>query len=459
MNTTRLVASIFSPASNHRLQRLRADLRASCSDGAAFGGMVGVGETYLPAFVLAVGLGELVAGMVGSIPLLAGGLIQMISPTAVRLLRSHKRWVVLCATVQALTFVPLVVAAWRGSISGVAIILVASLYWGAGLAAGPAWNTWIGTIVPQAVRPRFFSIRARASQATVFLGFLAGGLGLQYAAVHDGVLITFAVLFLVAALCRLISAWMLARQSEPTPIPANMRQIPWTKLWRHLRQHSGGQLLIYLVAVQASVQVSGPFFTPFMFQKLGLSYGQFVALISVAFMVKMFALPIWGGIAHKLGARRLLWIGGVGIVPLSVGWLVSQNYYWLLVLQVTGGVTWAAYELAFFLLFFESIAEEERTSLLTLYNLINTMAWVAGALVGGLLLYLSGTTYNAYLMIFTLSSAGRCLALLLLARLPAMEAVVEEVSVRPVAVRPNSASLDAPILPSLPDQIPMAVEV
>ena len=35
--------------------------------------------------------------------------------------------------------------------------------------------------------------------------------------------------------------------------------------------------------------------------------------------------------------------------------------------------------LAFFLLFFESIPEDERTSVLTLYNLINTAAWVGGA--------------------------------------------------------------------------------
>ena len=77
-------ASLAS-SNGKKQRRLRTDLRASCGDGAAFGGMVGVGETYLPAFVLAVGLGELTAGLVGSVPLLAGGVLQMISPSAVRL--------------------------------------------------------------------------------------------------------------------------------------------------------------------------------------------------------------------------------------------------------------------------------------------------------------------------------------------------------------------------------------
>jgi hypothetical protein len=53
--------------------------------------MVGFGETYPPAFVLAVGLGEIMAGLIASVPLLAGGLMQLASPAGVRILGSHKR--------------------------------------------------------------------------------------------------------------------------------------------------------------------------------------------------------------------------------------------------------------------------------------------------------------------------------------------------------------------------------
>ena len=38
--------------------------RASVADGASFSVMVGVGETYLPAFALALGMGEITAGRV-----------------------------------------------------------------------------------------------------------------------------------------------------------------------------------------------------------------------------------------------------------------------------------------------------------------------------------------------------------------------------------------------------------
>ena len=94
----------------HANGRLRKDLIVGHAEGAAFGGMVGLGETFLPAFVLAVGLGEITAGLVASVPLLAGGLMQMISPMAIRRLASYKRWVLICAFVQAVSFVPMIVA-------------------------------------------------------------------------------------------------------------------------------------------------------------------------------------------------------------------------------------------------------------------------------------------------------------------------------------------------------------
>ncbi len=150
---------------------------------------------------------------------------------------------------------------------------------------------------------------------------------------------------------------------------------------------------------------------------------------------------------------RLLWIGGIGIIPISAGWILSQQFTWLLLLQVVSGVVWGAYELAFFLLFFESIAEEERTSLLTFYNLFNSTAWVAGSLVGGLILFACGTSYHGYLLIFGLSSLGRLLALPLLARSQSQELPMAELRVRSVAIRPNPAAMDVPILPNLPDQV------
>src|SRR5262245_13162494 len=73
------------PSTKERSRRraLRKNLRNSVSDGASFSVMVGIGETYFPAFVLALGMGEIASGLIASIPLLMGAVLQMISPAAV----------------------------------------------------------------------------------------------------------------------------------------------------------------------------------------------------------------------------------------------------------------------------------------------------------------------------------------------------------------------------------------
>jgi MFS family permease len=433
--------------------RHRRDFLASHADGVAYGAMVGLGETYLPAFALAVGLGEITAGLVASVPLLAGGLMQTVSPIAVRRLRSHKTWVLVCALGQAISFLPLVWAAVAGRISAPGILLVAAVYWGAGLATGPAWNTWIGTLVPPDRRARFFATRTRLSQAAVLAGVVAAGIVLECSGDHQRTLLAFAAIFAAAGLSRLLSFGMLAAQSEPVPTPANMRRMGLAGLWRYVRTSDGGQLICYLVAVQGAVQFAGPYFVPYLLAKLEFSYAQYVVLIATAFLAKIVALNAWGRFASRFGAMRLLWLGGIGITPVAALWLISGDFVFLLFLQLIAGVVWGAYELAFFLLFFESIPEEDRTSVLTAYNLANTAAWVAGSTLGGLLLYSLHAHPSAYLWLFALSSAGRALALVLLWRQPALSVEVASIGVRTVAVRPMSATVDVPILPSLPDQV------
>ena len=86
----------MSPATS-RADVLRRDLRAMTADGICFSTMVGLGEAYVPAFALALGHGAAAAGLLATLPLLAGACFQLVTPEAVRRLRSYRRWVVGCA--------------------------------------------------------------------------------------------------------------------------------------------------------------------------------------------------------------------------------------------------------------------------------------------------------------------------------------------------------------------------
>lgn len=459
----------------------RSNLRASMADGATFGMMVGVGESYLAAFALAVGLGEISAGLVSSVPLLVGGILQLISLRAVAWFGSEKRWILFCATLQGLSFFPLVWAALSGSIALVPLLAIASLYWAGGLASGPPWNTWMESIVPARIRPNYFARRTRTSQICTLVGLVVGGTILQWADNRGYTLIGFATIFATAAMFRIWSVSWLARHKTPDshtaglnlrrPMPSQRevaiepeteptvvaveKSITGKSVGKSGESSvgiSGVRLLTYLVAVQLMVQISGPYFAPYMLKQLEFSYSQFVTILAVGFLSKIIALSFWGRFTRRYGAKRLLWTGGVGLVPLSALWIISDNMYQLALVQALSGVMWAAYELGFFLMFFETLPIEKRTRMLTYYNLASMIALCSGAFIGAAMLRFLGGDQAAYWVLFGVSSIGRFLALGLLFGAQLRTITPIHVCLRVLGVRLSTSSVDSPILSTLEDR-------
>lgn len=395
---------------------LRKDLQAMSGDQAASSLMVGIGESYFAAFVLALSSSQLACGLVSSVPLLAGALVQVAAPFALRRLGSYRLWVCSCAVLQGLAFVPLAVAALWGSLPLTAVFGVVALYWAAGLGAGPAWTSWVETLLPVRIRARYLARRTRIGQSATLLGFVAGGALLQWGTSCQRPLVFFAVLFAVAAAGRLTAASFLARQSEPErpsePAPRAGEMLTC------LVRDGNGPLFAYLLVVQLATQISGPYFTPYMLKQLSLSYWEYVLLVATAFLAKIFCLPAVGGLADRVGSRRLLWIGGAAVVPISALWALSDRFVYLLGVQILSGAAWAVYELATLLLAFESVPAARRVKLLSVYNVASAAAVLVGSLVGGALLAALGQTREAYLALFVISSLVRALPIPLLARLP-----------------------------------------
>ncbi len=427
----------------------RRDLNASLGDGAAYSVMVGIGEYYLPAFVLALGMGEIAAGLMATVPMLGGALLQLASPWAVRRVRSYRRWVVACAAAQAASLLILPLVSLAGAGWGWLAFLAAILYWAAGLATGPAWSTWMEELVPARVRARFLARRSRFYHVGMMAGFLLGGVALQAGAVTGRPLLAFAGLFAVAAASRLASVGFLTSQGEGHSAATRDWQAPSARLSPEVKR-SFVRLLAYLLAIQAAVYTSGPYFTPYMLSELKLSYLQYATLMALGFLGKAILLPLWGRLAHRTGARRLLWIGGIGIVPASALWMVSDHMGYLIALQLAAGVVWAAYELAILLMFFEAIPKQERLRLLTIYNVGNAAAMVAGSLLGAAVLYGMGGTRAAYFTLFAFSSVARAVSLLLLGQVPNLRARSPSLISSPITAGPATPAVEPSLLPSLP---------
>ncbi|KAA0214682.1 MAG: MFS transporter [Leptolyngbya sp. PLA3] len=432
-------------------RRTRFHLQLSTMDALLFTVMVGCGEAYIGAFALAIGLSEVQVGLIGPVPLLIGAVLQLLTPRGVRLFNSHKHWVILCTGLQAATFLPLMFIAWQGAGPAWLVFLAAGLYWGANLATGPAWNTWIGTVVPKPVRARYFARRTRIAQFGLIIGLVATGLLLR-SGDGNGQATLFLLPFGVAMLARFACVFLHAGITESRPIPTPDRRMPIRELVFGQSSASGGRLLVYMLCVQATCNVAAPFFTPFLLGELEYSYPVYAIVLVAAFMGKVLALPFLGRISQKFGPRALLWSGGIGIVPLAGVWALTSDPVWLVVIQVIAGFAWATYELATFLLLFDTIPPNRRTGMLTLYNLLNAICVTGGAAVGAALLHHSGKDMQAYHLIFLVGSGARLMTvpILLWVHVPRFPKL-RHLLLPPISIRPNAGPDDRPVLPSMQD--------
>jgi len=429
-----------------RPEVLRRDLRAMTADGVFFSIMVGLGETYVPAFALALGHGPAASGLMGTLPLLAGACLQLVTPHGVVRLRSYRRWVVHCARLQALCLLPLAASALAGRGPLLWLLAVASAYWGFSMATGPAWNAWATRLVPVRLRARFFAHRSRSAQAALLLALLFSGALLEAGRRRGLELEAFAALFALAAGARLISAHFLSSQSERQGAVDDHRALPLGAIRASLRSRGSTRVLAYLLAMQVAAQIAAPFFTPYMLGPLDLSYERFTALIAASFLARIAILPGLGRLAQHRGSRFILVAGAIGIVPLPPLWLVSHDFAYLLALQLVSGCAWAAVEYASLLSFFEGIDERDRASVLSFFNLANASALAAGSVLGGSLLRGLGAGEHAYAWLFAVSSLARLATLLLLRGAPAGHGLPRGLELRTVAVRPASGGVQRPVL-------------
>jgi MFS family permease len=402
---------------------LHRDLAFSTIDAAAYSVMVGCGETYFPAFALAVGAGPLVVGMVASVPLLVGAAVQLASPLVIRRVGGHRRWVILCTVIQATSFVPMVWWAIQGRAAAWQLLAATSVYWTSGMAAATAWYTWMAGLVPGRMRAVYFAQRNRIAQAFVLVSFVAAAMLLQAEDTRDKALVGFAILFAVASIARLVSSVCLVacrerpRRGPPAPAAHLGLAARIRAGWIDLRTGPAASLVAFLCCFMFGIQIAGPYFTPYMLQSLGFSYWQFLLVIGSGFFVKALLLPTIGRIGSRLGPWRLLRYAGFAVVPLSLLWLPSDAVGWLVCVQLLAGTCWAAYELAVGLLLFEVAGDRDRGNLVGVYTLGIAVATVAGAACGGLLLRWLGEDRLAYAAVFAASAITRALAIPLLLRL------------------------------------------
>lgn len=376
-------------------------LKLSNLDAFLYSLMVGAGESYLPAYSLSIGMGEAFAGILASLPLVSGALLQLFTPRLLHKVHSHKYWVVLSTALQAMAFLPLIYFSVTRAPNFWVLFFILTLYWGAGFSAGSAWNFWMGQLVPEERSSKYFAFRNRVQQFGTLLGIVGGGIALHNKVEIGPFSSVFTLLFVFAFVCRLFSTIVLSKkmyQSEwVTKDQVHRLRDSWQVFWKGAHKK---KFFAYLVPFQMAVYVSSPFVTPYMLAQMKMNYGQYMGAIASLMIGKIIALTGLHRARANFDGFQMMIAGLVVMAPMPAMWALSEAYPYVVGLQILSGMGLACFETGLSLIFLRDLRQEEKVPVITVYNLLNSLAIVVGTFVGAQFLELLGAHKTVYWALF-----------------------------------------------------------
>jgi MFS family permease len=421
-------------------------MRLSVADGILYAGMVGIGETYFVAAAVHLRATPLLIGLVSTLPLLVGAIGALLT---LRLLRRGVRRRPIAAAGaagQALIWLMLAWSSYARALAPTGLVVLLCVYQVCAQAAGNAWSSWYGDLVPRGVRGRYFARRTRWMHASTLSALVVGGT--VFSAVGDGVdeqaHVGFAVVFLAASLLRAGCAVLLALSPEPAfagAAPAvRLRRFTATAKGKNaLRLVLGGGL--FYVAVYASA----PFFSPYMLDVLRFDLDTFTLATGVQAIAKVAALHFWGANIDRVGARPAYGFAILLAALVPLPWLWVGGLHGVLWAQVLSGIAWGGYEVTLFALLLDATHRQTRPFVFALQSTVHGSGQVAGSSLGAALV--SNLGYGTAFLASFLARTAVALALpLLIADLRRADARRRRpLLLRIIGFRPGAGPVHRPI--------------
>ena len=368
-------------------QVLNRTLWISIKDGVAWSVMVGAGERYVSAFII---LGQAgltrIAGM-HALPGLVGAVVQCFAADIVDAAGRRRPFCAGSAAAQALTWVPFCAGMFLPPAIGYWLMLASfALYIGFANFGAPAWNSMMGELVPADRRGRYFGLRNGVIGAGLIVSSLAAGAWVTYGRDRPGLAhlglsslnFAFLTVFAVAMLARLVSAYYLHQMHEPPYQRHPSDHFTLLDFIRRAPRAHFGRFVFYCMGLNAGVGFIGPFFFWYILAELHFSPLAFAAIGAINWLANYGSSIVWGHVADRVGNKRVLAIGGIGLALVPLLLLVSDHFWWFAIAQAYDGIVTSAFSIASANYLFDVVTVPKRARC----SAYNALFGAAGTAVG-----------------------------------------------------------------------------
>ena len=420
---------------------LRQGMAISVYEGIVVGGMLATCEMFLvPLLQNRLDASASEIGLLTVVPMIAFALMGPVVSPLIRSMGGNKRCVLITSVFQILCLFLLSIplhhrhAPWAVP-TALALSIGITFVGGVG---GPAWLSWMGSLVPRRLQGRYVGYRNRLVILSK-LAFAAGLTGVIALLPEDLGLWGLQIVLVVGALSRTASLVLLARQPEPEPRPthssADSQHLAASggmmHFLRNLTRSEMGRWTIVWAMLQFGVALSGPYLVSYMIaagpEGLNLSAWPYFVLLYTATVTRLAVMPFVGRLIELYGPSAMLRVAVAGIVLIPIPWALSRTLSVLVVSEMFSGLCWCIAEIAVGVLLFSCHRHPtHRARLIGYHQSVVTLAGMLAALTGSLLLARDATPVahetvghllpaiggSPYHSLFLLGAAARLPALL-----------------------------------------------
>ncbi len=423
-------ASLTAAAPTGRDERrtLRGSLRASVGEGMVAEVFTAcAGSTALTAWALALKLSPFLVGVMTALPFFS----QFIQFPAAWLTSTlgHRRVALGVVLLSRQVMWPLVLLPWLPlSLEGQQRVLVgvAAVSAVLGVVGNNAWVAWMGELVPESIRGRFFGRRTALCTLGNIVASLTTGVVMDRLRSPEGLSPALPLLAAVACVAGAVCTVLMARQHDPAPPGRERAKLDFRVALLPLKDDRARRVLTYQMVWNAAVGLSAPFFTFYMLHNLQMSFLLMSVQLAALAGVRMLTAPLWGKLIDRVGAQPVVLACSLGIGFLPLVWLFpSPTFLWPLVADaLLAGVLWSGHNLAIFALPLSVAPRKGRPFYLAAFSTAGGLAYALASSLGGGLASLLPTTFTVgghlwdnFQVLFLLSGLARIAAAFLAVRI------------------------------------------
>ena len=368
-------------------QPVKNSLVYSVKDGCASAVMIGMGELNFCAYAVFLSVSPIVLSLIASLPLMVGSICQVCSLLILNKIQFRKQFIVKSVLIQASSFIPLIILPvlfeWNFNSS---VIFVVIMYFSFGHLCLPAWNSWIGELVDPEGRGEFFAKRAKYIGLYHLCSILCAGIILDLFKKNGLEWCGFCVVFSIAALSRLVSAFYISRMTELQFVkPSNEDKSSLKEFVQAGMSSNFFRFTVFISLMLATTCIAGPFFSVYMLRDLNYSYMEFTAIQISIVLAQIITLSRWGKVCDKYGNVTVLKFTTKLIPICPMLWLVSSDVFYLFCVQLFSGTIWSGFNLSFGNFIFDAVEPRKRARYFAYFNLFANSGILIGSVLGGLI--------------------------------------------------------------------------